>query len=111
MRFDNSAAFRIPFTAYAGEDMDVIKIHGGRALRGDVVASGSKNAALPIMAASILADEPIVLDRVPDVTDVDTLALVLGHLGIETKRQTDGRVHLRTVDSRRSPPKPNWSTA
>ncbi len=41
--------------------MDVISIHGGRPLRGVVTASGSKNAALPIMAASILADEPVAL--------------------------------------------------
>lgn len=79
--------------------MEVISIQGGRPLGGAVNSQGSKNAALPIMAASILADEPIVLDHVPDVTDVNTLALVLGHLGVETKRHLDGRLHLETVDS------------
>ena len=78
--------------------MDVITIHGGRPLRGAVTAAGSKNAALPIMAASILADGPVALDGVPDVVDVNTLALVLGHLGVEVKRRLDGRVHLQTVD-------------
>ena len=57
--------------------MDVITIRGGRPLRGTVAAAGSKNAALPIMAASILATEPVILERVPCVTDVDTLALNL----------------------------------
>jgi UDP-N-acetylglucosamine 1-carboxyvinyltransferase len=78
--------------------MDVIALHGGRPLRGAVNAAGSKNAALPIMAASILADEPVALGRVPDVTDVNTLALVLGYVGVETKRHADCRVHLQTVD-------------
>lgn len=79
--------------------MDVITIHGGRALRGTLQSSGSKNAALPIMAASILADGAVALRNVPDVTDVDTLALVLGHLGVEAKRDRDGLIHLHTVDA------------
>src|SRR5262245_53616502 len=79
--------------------MDVITIYGGRPLRGTVQAAGSKNAALPIMAASILASEPVVVKNVPEVTDVDTLALVLGHLGVEVKRDRRGLVHLHTVDA------------
>jgi UDP-N-acetylglucosamine 1-carboxyvinyltransferase len=80
--------------------MDVITIHGGRPLRGVVSASGSKNAALSLMAASILTDEPTVLSEVPDVTDVNAMALVLGHVGVEVKRHVDGRMHFSTVDSR-----------
>lgn len=79
--------------------MDAFRIHGGIPLRGEVAVSGSKNAALPIMAASILAGEPVWLERAPKVVDVDTLALVLGHLGVEVKRQPDGRLKLETVDS------------
>lgn len=79
-------------------NMDVISIYGGRPLRGTVSSSGSKNAALPIMAASILVDEPIVLAGVPDVTDVNTQALVLGHLGVEVKRRPTGTLHIHTVD-------------
>jgi UDP-N-acetylglucosamine 1-carboxyvinyltransferase len=79
--------------------MDVISIHGGRPLRGAVTAAGSKNATLPMMAASILTDEPIVLAGTPDVADVNTLALMLGHLGVEVKRHVDGTLHLNTVDT------------
>ena len=79
--------------------MDVLSINGGRPLRGTVRASGSKNAALPIMAASILADEPVVLADVPDVTDVNTLALMLGHVGVEVKRRPTGALHISTLDS------------
>lgn len=78
--------------------MDVLSLHGGRPLRGTVIVAGSKNAALPIMAASILVDQPVVLSGVPDVADVNTLALVLGHLGVEVKRSAAGAVHIHTVD-------------
>ena len=72
--------------------MDVIRITGGARLNGTIAASGSKNAALPIMAASILADGPVMLSGVPDLADVNTLALLLGHLGVETKRDLAGVV-------------------
>jgi UDP-N-acetylglucosamine 1-carboxyvinyltransferase len=79
--------------------MDVIKIIGGTRLNGTIAASGSKNAALPIMAAAILADGPVILAGVPDLADVNTLALLLGHLGVETKRDADGVLRIATVDS------------
>ncbi|HKD36561.1 MAG TPA: hypothetical protein VKB78_07160, partial [Pirellulales bacterium] len=60
---------------------------------GTVAASGSKNAALPIMAAAILADGPVTLGGVPDLSDANTMALLLGHLGIETKRDAAGKLH------------------
>jgi len=80
--------------------MDVITIHGGRPLRGAVTASGSKNAALALMAATILADEPIALANLPEVTDVNAMALALGHVGVEAKRDVEGRMHFSTVDPR-----------
>lgn len=75
-------------------------IDGGVALRGALGASGAKNAALPIMAAALLARERVWLERVPRLADVDTLSLVLGHLGVEVKREPDGRVRIETVDDR-----------
>jgi UDP-N-acetylglucosamine 1-carboxyvinyltransferase len=78
--------------------MDVLHITGGVPLSGRVKAGGSKNAALPILAASILADGPVVLDGVPEVVDVHTLALLLGHLGVEVKRGPDGATRIETVD-------------
>lgn len=79
--------------------MDVITVNGGRALQGAVAIAGSKNAALPIMAACLMASEPVTLEGVPDVGDVNTLALLLGYLGIETKRRPDGLLDLSLVDS------------
>jgi len=78
--------------------MSVFRIAGGTALRGTVEASGSKNAVLPIMAASILADGPVRLSRVPGVTDVDTLALVLRKLGMNVAWSSEGELLLETVD-------------
>ncbi len=72
--------------------MDCLRVIGGVALRGTVPVSGSKNAALPIMAASILAGGPVALANVPDLADVNTLAFLLGHLGVEVKRRPDGDV-------------------
>ncbi|MEX0677525.1 MAG: UDP-N-acetylglucosamine 1-carboxyvinyltransferase [Pirellulales bacterium] len=90
--------------------MDCLRINGGVRLDGAVTVSGSKNAALPIMAASILAAGPVVLRGVPELVDVDTLALLLGHLGVEVKRRgatggssrgaADGEVWIETVDPR-----------
>lgn len=78
--------------------MECLRIIGPVRLSGSVRVSGAKNAALPIMAASILASEPVALERVPDVVDVNTLALLLGHLGVEVKRGPDGLMHIATVD-------------
>ena len=80
--------------------MDAFSIIGGVPLRGRVAASGAKNAALPIMAASILASEPVTLDRVPQLADVDTMALLLGHLGVEVAYRGEGRVTIQTRDVR-----------
>ena len=51
--------------------MEKLVVHGGFTLRGAVNISGSKNASLPILAASLLTDEPVVVRRVPDVSDTN----------------------------------------
>lgn len=79
--------------------MECFRIQGGARLSGTVMAAGSKNAALPIMAASILAGGDVTLEAAPEVADVDTLSLLLGHLGVAVKRQPDGGLQLATVDS------------
>lgn len=79
--------------------MDAFRIRGGVPLEGEVQVGGAKNAALPIMAAAILADGPVSLRRVPHLTDVDTLSLVLRRLGLSVERRDDG-LHLQTLDDR-----------
>jgi UDP-N-acetylglucosamine 1-carboxyvinyltransferase len=78
--------------------MEVLRITGGAPLHGEVQVSGSKNASLPIMAAAILAGEPVTLERVPRLVDVNTLSLLLGYLGVAVKRDAAGVMQLETVD-------------
>ena len=61
--------------------MDSFLIRGGIPLHGEVAVSGSKNAALPIMAAALLTDEPCVIRRVPDLSDTSFMAKILESLG------------------------------
>ncbi|WP_242342095.1 UDP-N-acetylglucosamine 1-carboxyvinyltransferase [Anaeromyxobacter terrae] len=66
--------------------MDKILIDGGVPLRGSVAASGAKNAALPIIAASLLAEGEHRIRNVPDLADVRTLGRLLGHMGCQAER-------------------------
>lgn len=65
------------------------RIRGGVPLDGVVTVSGAKNAALPILAASLLADGPVCLDRIPAVADVTTLVAVLQSVGSQVTRARD----------------------
>jgi UDP-N-acetylglucosamine 1-carboxyvinyltransferase len=60
--------------------MDRFQIHGGRKLTGNVTISGAKNAALPAMAAALLTAEPVVLQNIPRVRDIITMAKLLAHM-------------------------------
>lgn len=63
--------------------MDKLIIHGGKKLRGSVRISGAKNAALPCLAATILADGTHTLENIPQVDDILTMSKLLRHIGIE----------------------------
>ncbi len=65
--------------------MDYYKIKGGKKLKGEVQISGAKNAALPIIVASLLADGETVLKNVPDLMDIRTIIKVIEYLGAETE--------------------------
>ncbi|MEA2645119.1 MAG: UDP-N-acetylglucosamine 1-carboxyvinyltransferase [Chloroflexota bacterium] len=66
-----------------------LQITGGIPLRGDLTISGAKNAALPIMAASLLTDAPCHLTNVPRLADVDTSVAILEALGVDVRREGD----------------------
>ncbi|MBF0483714.1 MAG: UDP-N-acetylglucosamine 1-carboxyvinyltransferase [Candidatus Omnitrophica bacterium] len=63
--------------------MDVLMLKGGASLKGDVNISGSKNSSLPIMAATLLTDDTVVLKRVPNLRDTRTMIKLLQSLGKE----------------------------
>ncbi|HDR9076052.1 TPA: UDP-N-acetylglucosamine 1-carboxyvinyltransferase [Burkholderia vietnamiensis] len=76
-----------------GHGMDKLVIEGGRRLSGEIVVSGAKNAALPILCAGLLSAEPVELDNVPNLKDVRTTLKVLNQMGVQS--ETDGcRVRL-----------------
>jgi len=66
--------------------MDAFVIQGGRPLRGSVRIHGSKNAALPLMAASLLTDQPLTLHDVPDLMDIRNMLRLLESLGVSVTR-------------------------
>ncbi len=61
--------------------MDYLSITGPSRLEGDITISGAKNAALPLIAATLLSDAPCEIDNIPDVADIRTLMKLLGKLG------------------------------
>ncbi len=62
--------------------MEKFVIEGGHPLQGEVRPAGNKNAALPILAATLLTDEPVILHRVPDIADVQVMRQLLESLGV-----------------------------
>ena len=74
--------------------MERFRIRGGRPLRGETEASGSKNASLPILAAAILADGVSRARRVPDLRDTNTILGLLGEFGVKSREESPGRISL-----------------
>ena len=66
--------------------MDKILVHGGNSLAGSIKISGSKNSALPILAATLLTREPCTIHRVPDLSDTHYMLQILTHLGAQVER-------------------------
>jgi len=79
--------------------MSTLVIHGGRRLSGRVDIEGNKNAALPLMAACLLTDQPCVLTNVPRIADVEVMARLLLDLGAEVEGigSTTLRIQCRQV--------------
>jgi len=78
--------------------MDKFVIRGGEPLLGTVRVSGAKNAALPCMAAALLTDQPVILENIPQVRDIQTTRNLLAAMGAEVELGY-GRAHHRTTIS------------
>ncbi len=85
--------------------MDKIIIHGGTPLRGEVAVSGSKNASLPILMATLLTEEPVRLRNLPRLRDVNTALALLGRLGVESRwtGEHELELHAAQVTSHEAP--------
>ena len=75
--------------------MDKLVIEGGVPLAGTVAISGAKNAALPILTAALLTDEPLLINNVPHLRDVSTMLNLLMQMGVTTSLDEKGGVELR----------------
>ncbi|MGH7482874.1 MAG: UDP-N-acetylglucosamine 1-carboxyvinyltransferase [Longimicrobiales bacterium] len=73
-------------------------VEGGHPLRGTIRPAGNKNAALPILAATLLTEEPVELHNVPDIRDARTLVELLESLGVETEWTGPNSVRLEASD-------------
>jgi len=106
--------------------MDKIIIQGGTALQGRVVAAGAKNAALPILAATLLCQGDCRITNLPQVRDVGTMAMLLSLLGLSVKAEgsqalvnamsvtsteANSRIHIASLEALAIPPCFNMLTA
>jgi UDP-N-acetylglucosamine 1-carboxyvinyltransferase len=80
--------------------MDKLQITGGRPLEGEVRISGAKNAALPILAGTLLADGPVSVGNVPHLHDVTTMIELLGRMGVSVTLDEHMRVEVDTASIR-----------
>ncbi|WP_020409647.1 UDP-N-acetylglucosamine 1-carboxyvinyltransferase [Hahella ganghwensis] len=79
--------------------MDKLLINGGKPLSGEIRISGAKNAALPILAATLLADEPVTVGNLPHLNDITTMIELLGRMGVELliDEKMSIEVHANTI--------------
>jgi UDP-N-acetylglucosamine 1-carboxyvinyltransferase len=85
--------------------MDKFLMEGGVPLEGEISTSGSKNAALPALAACLLTDEPVILHRIPDVRDLATMQKLLAHTGAGVEALGGGtwRIHAGSIQTPEAP--------
>ena len=79
--------------------MDKLLIRGRKPLDGEIRISGAKNAALPILAATLLADEPVTVGNLPHLNDITTMIELLGRMGVELliDEKMSVEVHANTI--------------
>ena len=77
--------------------MDVFKIQGGQRLTGTISVDGSKNAALPLLAATLLTDEPIHFNSMPNLSDITNMSKLLSELGCKVDKK-ENMLSLQVTD-------------
>jgi UDP-N-acetylglucosamine 1-carboxyvinyltransferase len=91
----------VPQTVVSDALMEAFVIEGGRPLSGSIRAAGNKNAALPIIAGALLAEEPVTLTNVPAIRDVETMLELVADLGVDVDAAGDGRVRIHAAALRK----------
>jgi UDP-N-acetylglucosamine 1-carboxyvinyltransferase len=77
--------------------MDSIIVQGGKALKGQIHIAGAKNAALTLMPATLLSEEPLTLTNAPRLSDIKTMTQLLQSLGAEVSAMQDGKVQVMST--------------
>lgn len=90
----------------AGTTMDTLIIEGGAKLSGEITVEGNKNAALPLLAAALLTDEPVVLENIPRIKDVSTMQAIISGLGADIVEESRTRFTFTTRQLRSTAPAP-----
>jgi UDP-N-acetylglucosamine 1-carboxyvinyltransferase len=88
----------MPQTLVSDTLVEAFVIEGGRSLNGAIRVAGNKNAALPIIAASLLTDEPVRLSNVPAITDVETMLELVADLGVFVEHVGPGEVRIHASE-------------
>ena len=87
--------------------MSAFLIEGGAQLRGEILVSGNKNAALPMLAATLLTDQPVTLDRLPAIADAMTMREALVDLGAVLTTDGDNRLTVHAANLSTTTPNPS----
>src|SRR5690625_590079 len=74
--------------------MEKIIVEGGHLLQGTVRINGAKNSAVALLPAAILADSTVTIDGLPDISDVDTLNMILEDIGAKVVQDSNQKVHI-----------------
>jgi UDP-N-acetylglucosamine 1-carboxyvinyltransferase len=86
--------------------MNTFVIHGGQPLSGEITVAGNKNAALPMLAATLLTDDEVSIDNLPDIRDVGTMRAALEDLGADLSSDSEGRLRVRAAKLTKTNPSP-----
>ena len=86
--------------------MNTFVIQGGQPLSGEITVAGNKNAALPMLAATLLTDDDVFIENLPDIRDVGTMRAALEDLGADVVNEADGRLRVRAATLTKTTPSP-----
>src|SRR6059036_784305 len=98
-----------PRSDWAASRMEKFVIEGGYPLSGTIVPAGNKNAALPLLAASLLTEEEVVLRNVPRIRDVEAMIQLLVRLGVKTSWLDENVVSLKSDEVDHADVDAEWS--
>ena len=77
---------------------DYFTVNGGRKLKGDIYASGNKNEALPVIAATLLTEDEVIIDNIPDIIDTNIMINIASDLGVKVKKLTKNSYRFQADD-------------